>query len=754
MAVNLSFIGGAGWQFFNDNGVPLAGGKIFTYAAGTTTPLTTYTSRSGTVANTNPIILDAAGRTPEQVWSTEGLLYKYVVKDASNVEIRTWDNIGGSVVASDLAQDLANTTLNVKGDALVGFRQANDSGFLVGSVGRTVSNKLQEFVSAKDFGVVGDGVADDTIAMQNASNAANAVNKRLYVPAGTYKLSNKVLFYTGILGDGKTKTKFQSTGASLASNAILEFAGSGVYEQFWVDGNVSADPVVWNSSNYDSFTGWLGVYVVADDVQIKSARATNTRRGGFNVWDRDNVAFYDCETSRSRGNFGDGFFAYYGVKNVSFINCRAYDFTRIGFVFDGTLPAAAVSRNCAFINCHAEYGHDRSILYGGGEYNSGFWAENCAEVVFDACTAIDTGERGFTIASGQGGTSLLKTPGFVLNNCSAENNAPPVTTARITDAFSISGLNSTVRGAVVLNSCTAKNVVRGFSVSSFIDVTINTCAWYMDGGLTNTWAVLAANQATVDIRNFYQHWINPPASVTSTANDSFTASISAFNDGSTPPCKGIKVDTYVTHDNSPCYLKQRISVTAADANYLVVRNTKLDAPGNAFFSGPVLFENCEVLGGNFQSAATRIFFSGCKFSLVRNLFVSWLDAMESCVFDSCSLTRISNQYIYVYRVNGTTNKFPRVKFVNCSFIGDVASHSYFVRQNAEAPVFNNAGQGHSYVGCVFVNSGGATTNPLINFEATGVAAGSVFMSASWKSSTVTNVVKAGFLQSGSTVVNF
>jgi len=210
MAVNLSFIGGAGWQFFNNNGVVLSGGKIYTYAAGTTTPLETYTSRTGTVPNTNPIILDAAGRTPEQIWSTEGSLYKYVVADSNNVILRTWDNIGGSVVASDLAQDLANTTNNAEGDALIGFKQSNSLGFLTGAVARTVNDKLQEIISVKDFGAVGDGVADDTAAIQ----AALDTGKTVYIPVGTYTIS--ALIYTTsygqiVFGDGIDQTIIQNS---------------------------------------------------------------------------------------------------------------------------------------------------------------------------------------------------------------------------------------------------------------------------------------------------------------------------------------------------------------------------------------------------------------------------------------------------------------------------------------------------------------------------------------------------------------
>lgn len=229
MAVNLSFIGGAGWQFFDNNGDPLSGGKIYTYAAGTTTPLTTYTSRSGTIANANPIILDAAGRTPQQIWSTEGLLYKYVVADTNDVIIRTWDNIGGSVVASDLAQDLANTTDNAKGDALIGFKQAGPSGFLVGATARTVSAKLQETLSVLDFGATGNGSTDDTNAFKAAIAAAGNLNGAdIIVPQGTYIISDTLLIDKSnirLVGAGADMQHF-SGGTGTGAATILRWNGT------------------------------------------------------------------------------------------------------------------------------------------------------------------------------------------------------------------------------------------------------------------------------------------------------------------------------------------------------------------------------------------------------------------------------------------------------------------------------------------------------------------------------------------------
>jgi hypothetical protein len=94
--VNLSLFAGAGGQFFDDNGVPLAGGLLYTYQAGTSSNLTTYTSSSGSVANSNPIVLDSGGRVPNEIWLIGGDSYKFVLENSVSVVIGTWDNIPGA----------------------------------------------------------------------------------------------------------------------------------------------------------------------------------------------------------------------------------------------------------------------------------------------------------------------------------------------------------------------------------------------------------------------------------------------------------------------------------------------------------------------------------------------------------------------------------------------------------------------------------------------------------------------------------
>lgn len=79
-------------QFFDASGKPLAGGKVFTYQAGTTTPQATYVDSAGVIQNANPVILDAGGFA--QIWIA-GQAYKFVVQTSAGVQIRMADNVQG-----------------------------------------------------------------------------------------------------------------------------------------------------------------------------------------------------------------------------------------------------------------------------------------------------------------------------------------------------------------------------------------------------------------------------------------------------------------------------------------------------------------------------------------------------------------------------------------------------------------------------------------------------------------------------------
>jgi hypothetical protein len=96
MNVSLSPFFGVAGQLFSNDGVPLAGGKIYSYLAGSSTPQATYTTSAGNIAHSNPIILDAAGRVPSgEIWLVVNVSYKFIVRDASDNLIGSFDNVVG-----------------------------------------------------------------------------------------------------------------------------------------------------------------------------------------------------------------------------------------------------------------------------------------------------------------------------------------------------------------------------------------------------------------------------------------------------------------------------------------------------------------------------------------------------------------------------------------------------------------------------------------------------------------------------------
>lgn len=93
---------------------------------------------------------------------------------------------------AEIASDLANAG----GSALVGFLQSG-----TGAVATTVQAKLRETVSVKDFGAVGNGVADDTAAIQNLINQG-----RTEFPTGTYKITSSLQYRKDQLISGQGKS--------------------------------------------------------------------------------------------------------------------------------------------------------------------------------------------------------------------------------------------------------------------------------------------------------------------------------------------------------------------------------------------------------------------------------------------------------------------------------------------------------------------------------------------------------------------
>jgi hypothetical protein len=97
--------------FLGTDAFPLAGGLLYTYQAGSTTPLTTYTSNAGTIACANPIVLGTNGVSPTEIWLTSGVSYKFVLATSANVTLYTYDNIAGIPSSAEITNVPAGAIL-------------------------------------------------------------------------------------------------------------------------------------------------------------------------------------------------------------------------------------------------------------------------------------------------------------------------------------------------------------------------------------------------------------------------------------------------------------------------------------------------------------------------------------------------------------------------------------------------------------------------------------------------------------------
>lgn len=191
------------------NGAPLAGGLLYTYAAGTTTPLATYTDSTGSVSNTNPVVLNSSGEA--NVWLTTGTAYKFVLEDQFGVVQWTVDQITGGI------QGAAGTP---------------------GSVWRNGSG-----VPSNSLGIDGDYYLNDNNGdVYLRSSGAYAVVANILGPAGSSV--NRIVngrFWQSLTpwtANG-TVPPTLGTGASANSGGVQQYAAQSISVAVTSDGSVS-----------------------------------------------------------------------------------------------------------------------------------------------------------------------------------------------------------------------------------------------------------------------------------------------------------------------------------------------------------------------------------------------------------------------------------------------------------------------------------------------------------------------------------
>jgi len=173
MSVNLSPIGN-GFQFFTSTGLPLAGGQIYTYQAGSSTPLATYSDNGGVYANTNPIVLGSDGRPQTEIWLTYGFNYKFVLQDAVGNTIQTYDNLYGIIGVQPTTQASIPSGLISLWSGAIG---SIPSGWLLCDGTNGTPNLKDRFIvgAGNLYSVGGTGGSTDAIVVSHTHTATSVV---------------------------------------------------------------------------------------------------------------------------------------------------------------------------------------------------------------------------------------------------------------------------------------------------------------------------------------------------------------------------------------------------------------------------------------------------------------------------------------------------------------------------------------------------------------------------------------------------
>lgn len=209
---------------------------------------------------------------------------KYLVFDASGQPSVS----SGSGTDTALRTDLAADTFASAGAGLVGFRQAGAN-----ASARTVLSKLRDVVNVKDFGAIGNGVADDTAAIQAAINSGYS----LVFPAGTYLCNNltQSTSYQRFYGQGEVRIIKNANGPLLTCTGQgLLFDGLVFYGGSASGSGLTGDNLVTTGNNV-TFNDCGSVWATGRALKATgSGNTINGTRGNYQT-DDTSASGYDIE---------------------------------------------------------------------------------------------------------------------------------------------------------------------------------------------------------------------------------------------------------------------------------------------------------------------------------------------------------------------------------------------------------------------------------------------------------------------------
>jgi hypothetical protein len=265
-------------QQFSDIGVPLLGGRLYTYAQGTTAHKTAYT--------------DAAGAVP-QTYTADGLGGQYIALNAR----------GELAAPLYLATGSYDIVLRRADGSAVWSRRADPTGdgalvtqAGVAAIARTAQEKLRESVSVLDFGADPSGAADSTVAINAAIASLGVGGGVLLFPRGDYRITATITVSTPVTLKGVGRGFW----AGLYNSRIIKdgnFRGI-VFAQGSAYGG-ARDLTIHGTSGTDTFDG---IYVASGRVSLDHLNIQNHGGHGLNIYDANCSSFTKIRLFQNRGN--------------------------------------------------------------------------------------------------------------------------------------------------------------------------------------------------------------------------------------------------------------------------------------------------------------------------------------------------------------------------------------------------------------------------------------------------------------------
>lgn len=274
--------------FYDRDGQPLDSGRIYIGEANldpVTNPIATYYDEALTIPAAQPLITSNGyiyrNGTPAQIY-VDGVNFSILVNDSKGLLVYSFpEGTGISPNASSITYNEGS----------------------VGAIDRTVESRLQDYVSVKDFGAVGDGSTDDTAAINAAISGLSGQNTvGLYFPEGVYKVTSSINVnrsQISLVGAGMTATviRCHTDGVNVfdvrnaAPNAISNVVVSDM--QIDIGGSVST-------------TSGAGIYleraasVIINNVSLGSHQNSLQIMGCFNVIVNNSIISYASGSAGGR----------------------------------------------------------------------------------------------------------------------------------------------------------------------------------------------------------------------------------------------------------------------------------------------------------------------------------------------------------------------------------------------------------------------------------------------------------------------